>query len=125
MDVFKAIKGRRTVRAFQSATGGTRKTDCVNRRRKTGFQRRQPAAVTLYRGVRDRSLVDQLFAITQWAGLVKPRRNPELGKTSPPLFIVVTQKTGANPQVEAGAAIQNLQLAAYALGLGLLLDRCI
>jgi len=117
MDLFEALKGRRTIRRFsQQSVEKEKLLGLVDAARlASSGGNLQPLR---YIVVRDRVLVDQLFAVTQWAGMVKPRRNPELGKTSPPVFIAVTKKAGANPQVEAGASIQNMQLAAYGMGLG-------
>ena len=61
-----------------------------------------------------------IFANTAWAGLVKPRRNPEPGMTAPLTFIaVVGPKDSSNIiHADAGAAIQSMTLAAYSLGIG-------
>ncbi|MDD3119325.1 MAG: nitroreductase family protein, partial [Victivallales bacterium] len=47
------------------------------------------------------------------------RRTPQWGVTAPPVFMAITAAAGGDwVQVDAGAAIVQLQLAAYALGLG-------
>ncbi len=65
-------------------------------------------------------LVQKLFAITAWAGLVRPRRTPEWGVSAPLCFIAVTapREGGEILHADAGAAIQTMQLAAADRGLG-------
>lgn len=62
----------------------------------------------------------KIFETTAWGGHVKPRRNPEAGKSAPLAFIAVTaEKTDSKVvHADAGAAIQNILLRALELGLG-------
>ncbi len=71
--------------------------------------------------IREKELLAQIFAQTAWGGHVRPARDPQLGVTSPTAFIAVcTQNQGesASGSADAGAAIQNILLAATDLGLG-------
>ena len=83
-----------------------------------------PAASNLQRlryiVCRTKQVVDQIFPHTGWAGLVKPRRTPVLGETSPTAFIAVLAPENANAIVhaDAGAAIMAILLGAQAAGLG-------
>lgn len=71
--------------------------------------------------IREKGLLAEIFAQTAWGGHVRPARDPQLGVTSPTAFIAVcTQNQGesASGCADAGAAIQNILLAATDLGLG-------
>ncbi len=71
--------------------------------------------------IRGKELLAQIFAQTAWGGHVRPARDPKLGETSPTAFIAVcTQNQGesASGSADAGAAIENILLAATDLGLG-------
>lgn len=71
--------------------------------------------------IREKELLAQIFAQTAWGGHVRPARDPQLGVTAPTAFIAVcTQNQGesASGSADAGAAIQNILLAATDLGLG-------
>jgi len=117
MDVLAAIKGRRTIRHFQQRPVErellVQLIDAA--RMASSGANGQPLR---YIVVQDRQLVENIFSTTRWALRVAPRRTPVIGGTAPPVFIAVTCASGSNPQVEAGAAIENLQLMAFSLGLG-------
>jgi len=117
MDLFMAIQGRRTVRKFEQRPVEKDKIMLLLEaaRLASSGGNLQPLR---YLVIQNPELVKKLLAVTQWAAQVKPHRDPIPGKTAPLMFIAVTKKAGSNPQVEAGAAIENLQLAAYGLGLG-------
>ncbi len=70
--------------------------------------------------VQDKQLVKDVFENTAWAGLVSPKRSPELGKNAPLTFIAITapRDTGGVIQANAGAAVQSMELAAVDAGLG-------
>lgn len=71
--------------------------------------------------IREKELLAQIFAQTAWGGHVRPARDPQLGVTSPTAFIAVcmqNQGESASGSADAGAAIQNILLAATDLGLG-------
>lgn len=74
--------------------------------------------------IREKELLANVFAQTAWGGHVRPARDPKPGITSPTAFIAVcAQNQGDNTAataaaVDAGAAIQNILLAAADLGLG-------
>jgi nitroreductase len=68
----------------------------------------------------DQETVRRVFEQTAWAAFVKPKRSPEWGKNAPLAFIVLTSAKADSDTVhaDAGAAVQNMQLAATDLGLG-------
>lgn len=71
--------------------------------------------------IRTPELAEKIFALTGWAGHVKPRRTPVWGKDAPRSFIALTVKKALSSptvQADAGAAVENIMLGAAALGLG-------
>ena len=69
-----------------------------------------------YRVIRRPELVKAVFEHTRYAALVHPRRTPQWGISAPPVFIAVCAK---NPSaVDAGAAIQSMEMAAWNHGIG-------
>lgn len=119
MDTLQALTERRTIRLFQPRTvadadlatiiNGARMTSCASNL--------QPLR---YIVVRTAPLLNRVLAETAWARLVAPQRTPVPGKTAPAAFIAVIAPADAKPitYADAGAAIQSMQTAAWALGLG-------
>ncbi len=70
--------------------------------------------------IQNKSLVNDLFETTSWAGFVTPRRTPEFGKNAPLTFIAIYTpgEKGEVIHADAGAAIQAMQFAACDVGLG-------
>jgi nitroreductase len=68
----------------------------------------------------DADKVRAVFEQTAWGAFVKPRRSPEWGKNAPLSFILLTcdNESSSVVHADAGAAVQNMQLAATDLGLG-------
>ncbi|NOY75207.1 MAG: hypothetical protein GXP32_05375 [Kiritimatiellaeota bacterium] len=68
----------------------------------------------------DREKVKSVFEQTAWGAFVKPRRSPKWGENAPLAFILLTcsKENGTVAHADAGAAVQNMQLAATDLGLG-------
>jgi nitroreductase len=119
MELLAAIRRRRTIRRFaQKPVPDELLKELLEAARMapTGGNRQRHR----YLVVRTPELVNKVFVLTAWAGAVKPRRNPELGKTTPTAFIaLLPAKDGEkNLEADAGAAIQNLLLRAVDLGLG-------
>ena len=66
-------------------------------------------------------LVEKILRHTAWGGFVKPRRTPTWGEDAPAAFILLTSTESPEKETihaDAGAAIQNIALAAVELGLG-------
>jgi FMN reductase [NAD(P)H] len=65
-------------------------------------------------------LAEKVFEQTAWGAMVRPKRNPQWGKTAAPAYIAVLGPSDCAPIVhaDAGAAIQSMQLIAHARGLG-------
>ncbi len=73
--------------------------------------------------IKSKKKLEEVFGAAAWAAQVRPHRNPEWGKTSPKAFIAVVAKRASDSEnhsaaIDAGAAIQILQLAATDKGLG-------
>lgn len=119
MEFSTVVHGRRTVRRFkQIQVQESELREMLNAARlASSGGNLQPLR---YIVVQQPELVSGIFENTAWGGLVKPRRNPEPGSTAPLTFIAVaSSRDGSNIlHADAGAAIQSMTLAAYALGLG-------
>ncbi|MCF6176442.1 MAG: nitroreductase family protein [Victivallaceae bacterium] len=120
MNIKTAIKGRRTVRRFSQKTVSADKIKQLidaGRVAACGGNMQRLRYVVVQD---DKELLGNIFDTTAWGGFVQPKRNPVPGETAPTAFLVLTCKpddaTGA--AIDAGAAIANIQLMAYALGLG-------
>lgn len=120
MNIEETIKARRTIRLYQQKSipkddlcamlDAARVASCAS-----NLQRLRYVVVT------EPGLVGKVFANTAWAGLVKPRRTPVAGVTSPAAFIAVIAPADAAPThlyADAGAAIQSIELAAWNRGIG-------
>ena len=119
MEIEKALLERRTIRLYQQKPVPTEDLRfMIDAARQTSsasnLQRLRFVVVTTP------SKVLEVLSKTAWAGLVKPRRTPAAGVTGPAAFIAVTAPENPNGIVyaDAGAAIQSMQLAAWAKGLG-------
>ncbi|MHB9140065.1 MAG: nitroreductase family protein [Victivallaceae bacterium] len=119
MEFSAVVKGRRTIRRFKQTP--VQESDL---RTMINAARLSPSGGNVqplrYVVIRQPELVSMVFENTAWAGLVKPRRNPEPGKTAPLTFIaVVGPRENSNIlHADAGAAIQSMMLTAYSAGIG-------
>ena len=120
MDISKAIRARRTVRAFRqeavedgelrAIVDAARLASCAANMQRLRFivARTQP-------------LVNQILSFTKWAAKVQPRRTPVPGVSGPAAFIAVTIPAQANDvhiYADAGAAVQSMELEAWGRGIG-------
>ncbi len=119
MELKSAMTARRTIRRFlQQPVSDEQLSGLID------LARRASCAGNLQRlryiVIRTPELVHAVFNHTAWGALVRPRRNPVWGESAPPAFIAVTAPAGLPPVIhaDAGAAIQTIQLAACAEGLG-------
>ncbi len=119
MEFSAAVQGRRTVRRFkQIQVKQSEIREMLNAARLSSSGGNiQPLR---YIVIQTPELVSGIFANTAWGGLVKPRRNPEPGKTAPLTFIAVVGPRDSSNIIhaDAGAAIQSMTLTAYSLGIG-------
>ena len=119
MDINDAIKRRRTIRQFQQEK--VNKSDIIEL---LEVARLAPCGGNMqkirFMVIETEDTVKKVFEQTAWGGHVKPKRNPEWGKTAPLTFLLVTAPatTGQIGAVDAAAAIQNMMLKATAIGLG-------
>lgn len=118
MNLKKALIERRSIRRFKQTE--VDKKDLVYL---VDMARRAPFAANgqqlRYLIVVQPRLVHEVFNRTAWAAYVKPRRDPVWGVSSPMAFIAVSApKYGASQEVNVGAALQSMSLAAHGIGLG-------
>ena len=116
MELMQAIKERRTVRRFKQIPLEKEKIikliDAGRRASCGGNMQRLRYIV-----VQETELLKGIFEQTAWGGHVQPNRNPLFGENSPMAFIVVTSPRG-DAAIDAAAAIENIQLAAWEEGIG-------
>ncbi len=118
MELQKALIERRTVRRYkQQEVSKDALTYLVDMgRRAACTANSQPLRYCI---VRTPALAKAVFDHTAWAAYIKPLRNPVWGKTAPQNFIAITgPRQNNSSQVNAGAAIQTMTLAAHEIGLG-------
>ena len=120
MDVFEAIQSRRSIRFFKQEPipeDAMIKLIAVARCAPSAANR-QPLEYIIVTG-RDRN--NMVFDQLGWAAYVRPKRNPPADKRPVAYIIVIINKHHALTEfapVDAAAAIENILLAARALGLG-------
>lgn len=119
MDALSVIKNRRTIRFFkQTAISQEEITTLIDYARMASSAAN--AQRLRYTAITSLPLVEEIFNLTAYAGHVTPRRTPIWGKNAPLTFIAITGPANAGPTLYAdcGAAIENLQLAAWEMGIG-------
>lgn len=118
MELTEAIRKRRTIRRYKQTPVEREKLEQLieaARLAPTGGNMQQLRFIV----IQNKELLEKVFKQTAWGGLVKPKRNPELGKSAPMAFIAVTSNSNSLVQVtNAGAAVQNILLRAVDLELG-------
>ena len=120
MDIIELIKSRRSVRRFKAeAVGEDILLELVDAARYApSAANRQPLEYII---ITKPDICEKTFEQLAWAAYVQPRRNPPAGKR-PTAYIVVLVNSevelGDYGKVDAGAAIQNILLAAWAKGIG-------
>ena len=119
MDVYEAIKKRRSIRRFKQEAI---ELDVLERivdagRLAASGSNCQPVEFVL---VTEPGICKQVFATTAWAGRVTPRRTPKAGQ-EPTAWVVVllnSQRGSVAAKADAAAAIENMLLTAVEEGLG-------
>lgn len=116
---FKNLLERRTIRKFsqkpvekadiEAMIEAARCASCASNRQRLR-----------YIAVLSPEKVSAVLPHTFYAALVKPRRTPVPGVTSPMAFIAVTAVEKPSPHLyaDAGAAIQSIEFAAWERGIG-------
>lgn len=119
MELYEAIRARRSIRKFkQQPVPVEVLTKLVDAARLAAQgSNMQPMKYLL---VHEAELLDPIFSTTRWAGAIAPQGNPA-DDERPMAYIVVlvdTEVKKAGYDVDAGAAVENLLLAAVAEGIG-------
>ena len=119
MQVMEIIKGRRTIRKYkQERIDPAILKDLVDGARLApSAANRQPLEYLI---VDDPEKLDKVFETLSWAGYIKPEGDPKEGEQPVAYIIVLINKEVGSPRPakDAGAAIQNILLGAYAYGIG-------
>jgi nitroreductase len=120
MDVWEAIKKRRSIRRFRQKEISTEiLLELIEAARcAPSAANRQPLGFII---VDSEELRAEIFAQLAWAGYVQPRRDPPADKRPVAYIIVLVNKervlANLGP-VDAAAAIENILLAAQGQGIG-------
>jgi len=118
MNVYEAIRKRRTVRRF--------KQDPIPREildKLIDAARLAPSAANLqpneYIVVDEPGLVEQVFSTLRWAGYIAPKGNPPEGEKPVAYIVILTnkEKTTISGVSDAAAAIENILLTAMEEGI--------
>ncbi|HHY82209.1 MAG TPA: nitroreductase family protein [Clostridiales bacterium] len=119
MSIADLIKSRRTIRKYQQKKIDTEiltnLVDCA--RMAPSGRNRQPLE---YYIVQDEQLLEPVFRTLSWAGYIAPEGDPKEGE-KPAAYIVVLVRSEFADQLaksDAGAAIENILLAAWGYGIG-------
>lgn len=119
MNVYDAIASRRTIRRFEQTPI---EEDVL--KKLVNAARLAPQAANLqpikYVMVNDPELLDPIFATTKWAGYITPHGTPKPGE-QPVAYAVILVDLGVRESgydTDAGAAVENLILAAVGEGIG-------
>ncbi|MDD5061861.1 MAG: nitroreductase family protein [Candidatus Marinimicrobia bacterium] len=118
-ELIKIIKTRRTIRQFRSeAIDQSVLIECIDCARVAPSARNlQPLEYCL---VTEPELVAEIFPLLKWAGYIAPDGNPRDGQHPIGYLVVLVNKDlmQSRHANDAGAAIENFILAAWAHGIG-------
>lgn len=119
MDFFDLIKSRRTIRKFKNES-----LSAEQLARYIDAARVAPSAANMqplkYIAVASREMAEKVFPLVKWAGYLNGEYNPKDGE-HPTAFIAVCADHSVRQggyEVDMGAAVENLILAALADGVG-------
>lgn len=119
MEFIELIKKRRTVRRYLPKKIDMDTlidlVDCA--RLAPSGRNRQPLAFHI---VQDEELLEPVFRTLSWAGFIAPEGDPKEGEKPLAYIVVLTRKDYMDDLAshDAGAAIQNIILGAWSLGIG-------
>lgn len=119
LDVMELLRGRRTYRRFeQKAVPGDVVEDIIEAARLANCGANKQALRYLI--VDEPEEVDQVFPLVKWAAALPPQQGVPKPGERPPLYIAVIKdaKDGGFTDVDAGLAVGNMTLAAWAKGVG-------
>ena len=119
MELMDLIRANRTCRRFkQTAVSDEIIAEVLEAARNAASAaNRQPLSYVV---VKSQKKVEEVFALTKWAGYLPPEQGQPKKGEEPVLFIGVVENTDINKNcdTDAGLAIANMRLAAWAHGVG-------
>lgn len=119
MELMDLIRTNRTYRRFkQTAVSDEIIAEVLEAARNAASAaNRQPLSYVV---VKSQKKVEEVFALTKWAGYLPPEQGQPKAGEEPVLFIGVVENTDINKNcdTDAGLAIANMRLAAWAHGVG-------
>lgn len=119
MDVYEAILKRRAIRKFKQdkiKIDVLKKIINAARLAPQGSNMQPMKYIIVY----EKQTVDKIFETTAWAGYIRPQADPKEGER-PTAYIVVladTEIKKSGYDTDAGAAVENMLLAAAGEGIG-------
>lgn len=119
MGIYETIIGRRTIRKFKQD-----KIDIGILERLINAGRLAPSAANLqpvrYKIVNDLNVVAKVNNCVKWAAYINPEGNPKEHECPTAYIVVLVDSTIANKwaDLDVGAAVQNIMLAAWEDGIG-------
>lgn len=119
MELMDLIRTNRTYRRFkQTAVADEIIAEVMEAARNAASAaNRQPLSYVV---VKSQKKVEEVFALTKWAGYLPPEQGQPKKGEEPVLFIGVVENTDINKNcdTDAGLAIANMRIAAWAHGVG-------
>lgn len=119
MELMDLMRTNRTYRRFkQTAVADEIIAEVLEAARNAASAaNRQPLSYVV---VKSQKKVEEVFALTKWAGYLPPEQGQPKAGEEPVLFIGVVENTDINKNcdTDAGLAIANMRLAAWAHGVG-------
>ncbi len=120
MDVMELLKTRRTYRRFEQKPVSKEILDDIRlaTRLSSSAANKQPLT---YIVINEPAKVDEVFQYTTWAGQLPKELGWPKDNEKPVLFIAVIENTDISPaycDTDAGIALANMTLAAWAHGVG-------
>ena len=119
MELMDLIRTNRTYRRFkQTAVSDEIIAEVLEAARNAASAaNRQPLSYVV---VKSQKKVEEVFALTKWAGYLPPEQGQPKKGEEPVLFIGVVENTDINKNcdTDAGLAIANMRIAAWAHGVG-------
>lgn len=119
MELMELLRTRRTYRRFQQQEVSQEIIDEMLQAARLASSARNAQPIS-YVVVKNADKVNEVFELTKWAGYLPPELGQPKEDEKPVLFIGIVQNTDINNNcdTDAGLAISNLTLAAWAHGVG-------
>lgn len=118
-NLMELLATRRTYRRFEQREVAREIVDDILEAARLASSARNAQPLT-YIVIEEKAKVDEVFALTRWAGYLAPELGQPKADEQPVLFVAVVQNLDINrdSDTDAGLAIGNMTLAAWNHGVG-------